>query len=56
MAMLWTYAGDHRFFWTVNLETGRARLEANLGGGEVVLNSVVRLLSIPEALAEALFF
>jgi hypothetical protein len=55
MAMRWTYASDHRFFWTVDLETGRARLAANLGGGEVELNSMVRLLSTPEALAEALF-
>ena len=56
MAMRWVYAGDRRFFWTVHLETGRARLEADLGSGEVVLNSVVRLLSTSEALGEALFF
>ncbi|RKX33031.1 MAG: hypothetical protein DRP71_11165 [Verrucomicrobia bacterium] len=56
MAMRWAYAGDRRFYWTVCLETGRARLEADLGAGEVVLNSVVRLLSTSEALGDALFF
>jgi hypothetical protein len=56
MAIRWTYANDHRFFWTVDLEAGRARFEANLGEGDVSVNSVVRLLSTSDALAEALFF
>ena len=56
MAMRWVYATDHRFLWMVDFETGRARLEADLGAGEVLLNSVVRLLSTSEALGEALFF
>ena len=56
MAMRWAYEGDRRFSWTVHFETGRARLEANLGAGEVILNSVVRLLPAHDALAEAIFF
>jgi hypothetical protein len=56
MAMRWVYASDHRFLWMVDLQTGRAHLEADLGAGEVRLNSVVRLLSTSEALGEALFF
>jgi len=56
MAVRWNYSNDHRFFWRAHFGSGRARFEANLGAGDVVLNSMVRLLPTSEALAEALFF
>lgn len=57
LAVRFDYEGGGRFFhWSGDLASGRARFEANLGGGQTVLSAAVSLLTPENALSEAMFF
>lgn len=56
MGMVWIYRDDRFFRWTVDFESGRASIEATLGGVRTSRNARVRLLTTGQALGEALFF
>jgi hypothetical protein len=56
LALEMTYSGEGRGLrWSADISTGNARMQGNLGGGEVSAEGPVLLLKPEVALAEAIF-